>query len=107
LRLIAPHLIGHARGIGAGARVDDVLDPRTYLTELISMTAGEFIRRIGALGAARGVPVRFDKTRGKGSHGTLYYGERFTVVKDRRKECGPGLINKMLADLGLRRRDLR
>ena len=36
------------------------------------MTAGEFIRRIGALGAGRGVPVRSDKTRGKGSHGTLY-----------------------------------
>jgi mRNA interferase HicA len=51
--------------------------------------------------------VRFDKTRGKGSHGTLYYGERLTVVKDRRKECGPGLIAKMLADLGLARADLR
>jgi mRNA interferase HicA len=71
------------------------------------MRAGEFIRRITALGASRGVSVRFDKTRGKGSHGTLYYGERFTVVKDRRKECGPGLINKMLTDLGLTRRDLR
>jgi len=59
------------------------------------------------LGAARGVTVRFDKTRGKGSHGTLYYGERFTVVKDRRKECGPGLIAKMSADLGLNRADLR
>jgi mRNA interferase HicA len=51
--------------------------------------------------------VRFDATRGKGSHGTLYYGDRFTVVKDRRKECGPGLLAKMLADLGLSRRDLR
>lgn len=71
------------------------------------MTAGELIRRIEALGAARGVAVRFDKTRGKGSHGTLYYGDRFTVVKDRRKECGPGLIGKMLTDLGLSRRDLR
>lgn len=71
------------------------------------MTAGEFIRRIQALGASRGVLVRFDKTRGKGSHGTLYYGDRFTVVKDRRKECGPGLIGKMLADLGLSRRYLR
>jgi mRNA interferase HicA len=50
------------------------------------MRAGEFIRRIEALGTARGVAVRFDKTRGKGSHGTLYYGTRFTVVKDRRKE---------------------
>ncbi len=71
------------------------------------MTAGEFIRRIIALGGARGVSVRFDKTRGKGSHGTLYYGDRFRVVKDRRKECGPGLLGKMLADLGLNRRDLR
>ena len=71
------------------------------------MTAGEFIRRVEALGTARGVVVRFDKTRGKGSHGTLYYGDRFTVVKDRRKECGPGLISKMLEDLGLSRRDLR
>jgi hypothetical protein len=43
------------------------------LTEFALMTAGEFIRRIVTLGAARGVPVRFDPTRGKGSHGTLYY----------------------------------
>ena len=71
------------------------------------MTAGEFIRRIAALGTAHGVPVRFDKTRGKGSHGTLYFGDRFTVVKDRRKEGGPGLLGKMLTDLGLSRRDLR
>jgi mRNA interferase HicA len=70
------------------------------------MTAGEFIRRIAALGAMRGVPVRFDKTHGKGSHGTLYYGDRFPVVKERRKECGPGLLGKMLTDLGLSRRDL-
>jgi mRNA interferase HicA len=71
------------------------------------MTAGEFIRRIAALGAARGVPVRFDRTRGKGSHGTLYYGDHFTIVKDRRKECGPGLLGKLLTDLGLSRHDLR
>ena len=71
------------------------------------MTAGEFIRRIAALGTARGIPVRFDKTRGKGSHGTLHFGDSFTVVKDRRKECGPGLLGKMLTDLGLSRRDLR
>ena len=73
----------------------------------MTLEAGEFIRRVTALGSSRDVLVRFDATRGKGSHGTLYYGGRFTVVKDRRKECGPGLLNKMLADLGLNRRDLR
>jgi mRNA interferase HicA len=71
------------------------------------MKAGEFIGAVEAIGTARGPPVRFDKSRGKGSHGTLYFGSRFTVVKDRRKECGPGLIGKMLSDLGLTRDDLR
>jgi hypothetical protein len=36
------------------------------------MTAGEFIRRIAALAVAREVNVRFDKTRARESHGTLY-----------------------------------
>jgi len=50
--------------------------------------------------------VCFDRGRGKGSHGRLYYGERFTTLKDRKKEIGPGLLNAMLAQLGLTRTDL-
>jgi mRNA interferase HicA len=49
---------------------------------------------------------RFEARHGKGSHRRLYYGERFTTVKDRKKEIGPGLLQKMLADLGLSRNDL-
>ena len=70
------------------------------------MRAGEFVKRVERLGRIRGVTVRFDATRGKGSHGTLYLGNRFTVVKDRRKECGPGLIAVMLRDRGLTKRDI-
>jgi HicA toxin of bacterial toxin-antitoxin, len=44
--------------------------------------------------------------QGKGSHGRLYYGNRFTTLKDRRKEIGPGLLNAMLAQLGLTKADL-
>jgi len=51
--------------------------------------------------------VFFRTERGKGSHGTLYYGERFTVLKDRRKELSPGLLLAMLKQLGLTRGDLR
>jgi mRNA interferase HicA len=40
----------------------------------------------------RGAEVRFVAQRGKGSHGTLYYGERKTIVKDRKKELGSGLL---------------
>jgi mRNA interferase HicA len=42
----------------------------------------EFIRAMRKLGRRRGVEVRFVTWRGKGSHGTLYYGERKTIVKD-------------------------
>jgi mRNA interferase HicA len=58
------------------------------------------------LGRSRSVPVLFDPGRGKGSHGRLYYGVRFTTVKDRKKEIGPGLLNAMLDQLGLTKADL-
>jgi mRNA interferase HicA len=48
-----------------------------------------------------------DSSRGKGSHATLYLGDKFTIVKDRKKEIGPGLLASMLADLGLTKEDLR
>ncbi len=50
------------------------------------MRAGDFVRKIRRLGRTRGVTVRFIARRGKGSHGTLYYGQRFTVVPDRKRE---------------------
>ena len=68
--------------------------------------AGEFWRKIKRLGRKRGVPVSFDPGRGKGSHGRLYYGDRFTTLKDRRKELGPGLLKAMLDQLGLTKDDL-
>jgi mRNA interferase HicA len=70
------------------------------------MNGSEFERRIRKLGRRRGVPVSFDSDHGKGSHGRLYYGERFTTLKDRRKEIGPGLLKAMLDQLGLTKEDL-
>ena len=70
------------------------------------MNGGEFERRIRKIGRKRGVSVSFDPGRGKGSHGRLYYGTRFTTLKDRRKELGPGLLKAMLDQLGLTIRDL-
>lgn len=70
------------------------------------MTGHEFERRIRRLGRARGVAVSFDRGHGKGSHGRLYYGNRFTTLKDRRKELGPGLLNAMLDQLGITKQDL-
>lgn len=70
------------------------------------MNGAELERRIRRLGRRRGVPVSFDRGSGKGSHGRLYYGDRFTTMKDRSKEIGPGLLSAMLAQLGLTRAEL-
>jgi mRNA interferase HicA len=70
------------------------------------MNGNEFERKIKRIGRQRGVPVSFDSGHGKGSHGRLYYGGRFTTLKDRRKEIGPGLLKAMLDQLGLTRTDL-
>lgn len=70
------------------------------------MTGGELVRRVRRLGRLRGVSVRLDQRRGKGSHGRLYYGSRFTTIKDRKKELSAGLLAKMLAQLGLSKEDI-
>ena len=67
----------------------------------------EFVTRVFELGAERNISVRVDTKRGKGSHATLYYGSRKTVVKDRRKELAPGLLSAMIRQLGLDHRDFR
>ncbi|MGH7088856.1 MAG: hypothetical protein ACREFQ_08145 [Stellaceae bacterium] len=50
--------------------------------------------------------MRFEKRHGKGSHGTLYYGNRKTTVKDRKKEIRMGLLGAMIDQLGLDKDDL-
>jgi mRNA interferase HicA len=70
------------------------------------MTGAEFIRAVQKLGRRRGLEVRWITRRGKGSHGTLYYGDRKTIVKDRKKELSRALLADMLRQLGLDSRDL-
>ena len=71
------------------------------------MTGNELLRRLRRLGSRRGVAVRFEEERGKGSHDTLYFGDRLTVLKDRRADIKPGLLHAMPRQLGLSERDLR
>ena len=63
------------------------------------MTGRQFVGRVRKWARDKGLDVRFIASEGAGSHGTLYVGNRKTTVKDRRKEIGKGLLNKMLADL--------
>ncbi len=70
------------------------------------MNGCEFITRVRRLARRNGIAVRFNRTRGKGSHGTLYYGERHTVVKDRRKPLKTGTLRGMCKQLGIDPDDL-
>lgn len=80
---------------------------RTLLSAHLPANGKEFFDRVTALGRRRNVAVRVDAKRGRGSHVMLYYGNRKTVVKDRRKDIGPGLLAAMTRQLGLDPADLR
>jgi mRNA interferase HicA len=66
----------------------------------------EFLRKLHALARRRELPLRFVPARGKGSHGTVYLGSMSSVLKDLKKELGPGLLRAMCKDLGIDPREL-
>ena len=61
------------------------------------MNGREFIRRARRYARRTGQSVRFVPGHGKGSHGRLWVGERFTWVP--KSELGPGLLRAMLNQL--------
>jgi mRNA interferase HicA len=66
----------------------------------------ELVRRIRRVGKERGIIVLFVAERGKGSHGTLYFGSSFTVVRDLKGELKTGTLHAMLKQLGLTLKDI-
>ena len=60
----------------------------------------------GAHGRTQQVAVRHVASHGKGSHGTLYYGNRLTTVKDLKKEIKEGLLVEMCRQLGIKKTSL-
>jgi mRNA interferase HicA len=70
------------------------------------MTGNECIRKIRRLGRRCGVKVAFVSERGKGSHGTLYNGEKLTIVRNPKDELKTGTLHAMLTQLDLTLREL-
>jgi mRNA interferase HicA len=70
------------------------------------MKGAELVRRLRKLGRQREVTVAFIPERGKGSHGTLYFGERLTVIRNLKDEIKTGTLHAMLKQLGLTLQDL-
>jgi mRNA interferase HicA len=66
----------------------------------------EFLRKVRKAGRKHKLAYRWSPERGVGSHGTVYLGGRFAIVKDLKKELGPGLLADMCQQLGIRKEDL-
>ena len=88
-----------------------VADPKPVARWAVSsedaLNGNELVKRVSELAAERGVAVCLDHRRGKGSHAMLYFGDRKTVLKDRRKEISPGLLSAMVRQLDLQSSDFR
>ena len=71
------------------------------------MKAREFIRLVEKTGKQRNLAVRYVPRRGKGSHGTLFFGQQFTIVRNPKDELKTGTLHGMLRQLGLKLRDIQ
>ena len=67
------------------------------------MTSREFIKRARNYARRTGQPFRFNPTHGKGSHGRVYVGLRFTTVQQ--GEIKKGILAAMLRQLNISRRE--
>lgn len=83
------------------------LDKRTKLSDTIKMKGSEFIRKIRILAKKQGVRVKIEQRRGKGSHSTLFYGQRFTIIRNLKDELKTGTYKAMLKQLGIDEKELR
>lgn len=71
------------------------------------MTGHEFIKRVKKLAKTKSLEVVLNKSRGKGSHVTLYYGEKFTVVRNLKDELKTGSYKAMLKQLEIKEDEFR
>ena len=68
------------------------------------MNRAEFLKRLKTYAKRNDLRYSFDPRKGRGSHGRVTVGDRFTTVK--KGEFGPGLLRKMLRDLDIDREEL-
>ena len=70
------------------------------------MKGNEFVKRIRKYGKQHNLYVQWMAERGKGSHGTLYLGNRHTIVRNPKEDLKTGTFNAMLKQLGLKKEDI-
>lgn len=64
------------------------------------------LEKIKSLAKERNEYFSYIPSRGKGSHGRICYGERFTTIPNIRKELSKGTLNAVLKQLNIRLEEL-
>lgn len=72
------YLNSPAAALASGLKAIDI---RAKMSDHRSMKGSEFLKKIKELGRKNNVEVRLEHRRGKGSHATLFYGEKFTIIR--------------------------
>ena len=70
------------------------------------MNGNELYKKLKKLAKERNMRLELVKEHGKGSHATLYLGDKRTTIKDMKKEIGAGLLSAMLKNLQLTKKDI-
>lgn len=65
------------------------------------MRGNTFTKNVARPADERGIECRVDNKRGKGSHVSLYYGTRKTIVRNPKDELKTGTFHAMLGQLGI------
>jgi len=71
------------------------------------MKGNELLRKIRKLGKEKNVKVELIHRRGKGSHGTLIYGNNFAIIPHLMNELKIGTYKAILKQLGIKEDELR
>lgn len=80
------------------------LADRAFSSDHIHMRGHD--KRALKLAKQRGIAAKVDQKRGKGSHVTLYFGGKHTVVRNPKDELKTGTFNAMLKQLGLHKDEI-
>ena len=70
-----------------------------------AMKGSEFVRKLKKLGHTKNIDVRIIQRRGKGSHSTLFYGNKFTIICTLKNELKSGTLKEMLKQLNIDEKD--
>ena len=69
------------------------------MSELLRVNRDQFLRDLRAYAKAQGLTLRFDARRGKGGHGRVFLGGRFTTIPS--GEIKKPTLEAILKQLGL------